>query len=391
MEKIKIIHIHDGSSKFILPSLRHFNTEDFENNIVVFGNKNKLSPDLLPRINILVDIPLDYISMNKAIQDIVELCNSADLVILYDLTFTKSLVADKLNPNVTIIWQFYGYEIYRKIEHLVYSPLSASIIKKNFSETVKLNLEKISDNLKYLRQYGVTRDQIFNKAVKRIDYFWGLSSYEYKWLNENWGSLPKFLQRPRVKREQVEVQLSQKSNSIILGNNRNPFNNHLDLFNIIAPLQNPHNIKYKILFSYGISSIDSKYGKEVIHRASMIKNVTVIDKLLPREEFDKLYHNTSALVINGYRQMAMGNIFQALLSKVKVYMNEKNPIYTWLLSENFIIYSVEELATDIENNNIQLTEINALHNINQYNIMSEKYSTANFHEQLKHIVNLKKI
>lgn len=389
MEKVKIIHIHDGSSKFILPSLRHFNTEEFENNIVVFGNKNKLAPDLLSRINVLVNIPLDYIAMNKAIEKIVDLCNSADVVILYDLTFTKSLITDKLNPNVTIIWQFYGYEIYRKIEHHVYSPLSASIIKKSFKETVQLNLQKISDNLKYLRQYGVTREQIFHKAVKRIDYFWGLSSYEYKWLNENWGPLPKFLQRPRVKREHVEVQLAQKSKSIILGNNRNPFNNHLDLLNIIAPLQNNNNIEYKILFSYGISAKDSKYGKEVLHRASLIKHVTVIDQLLPRDEFDKLYYNTSALVINGYRQMAMGNIFQALLSKVKVYMNEKNPIYTWLLSENFIIHSVKELASDIENNNIQLSEQDALHNINQYNAMSEKYSTANFHKELKEIVNKK--
>ena len=96
------------------------------------------------------------------------------------------------------------------------------------------------------------------------------------------------------------------------------------------------------------------------------------------EEFRTLYDSAAALVINGYRQMAMGNIMSALAKGVKVYLSSKNCMYSWALNEGFKVFDVNDLAEDIENDNIYLAEEDMAHNKQVYSGLADKYSVQEF-------------
>src|SRR5690606_40162359 len=65
------------------------------------------------------------------------------------------------------------------------------------------------------------------------------------------------------------------------------------------------------------------------------------------EKFREIYKTTAALVINSYRQHALGNIFTALLYGVKIYLNPKSSTYPWLKQLGFQVFDINQLITDI--------------------------------------------
>jgi dTDP-N-acetylfucosamine:lipid II N-acetylfucosaminyltransferase len=108
---------------------------------------------------------------------------------------------------------------------------------------------------------------------------------------------------------------------------------------------------------------------------------------LNKEEFNNLYLDTIALVINGYRQMAMGNIFEAFKNGTKVYLNEKNIILKWLREEGFLLSSIDDFAFDLKNELIELNENEITHNQNQLIKLASKYSQKDLFKALDGITN----
>ncbi len=95
-----------------------------------------------------------------------------------------------------------------------------------------------------------------------------------------------------------------------------------------------------------------------------LRNLIIQEEFLSLDEFKNLYGISSALVINGFRQMAMGNIWSDIRHDVKVYLNDNNVIYKWLLNEGFLIYAIDTLSDDIMNRSFKLAEAEIVHNHN---------------------------
>lgn len=375
MKHIKIIHIH-SDLKFIYDS-RIFENSIFVNQIIIIGNKNNCNGPYKENA-------LFFKQSRKDIFRIINLCKTADIVVLYDLNFIKSFIINRLPSNIKIIWRFFGYELYEQIPEQVYSELSMKAINKDEKVTPWNDLiAKIRRGVSKYICWRTSYNKEFNKALKRIDYLLGLSVYEYNNLKQIWPYLPQFIQYTYTFQVKTGIECFEKSNEIIVGNNRNAYNNHLDILELIKKSKKKINYNFLLFFNYGKNN---NYAAAVRKKAEEIKEVRIIEDFLSIEIFEKVYEKAIALVINGYRQMAMGNIFTAFRKGVKVYLNRKNIIYDWLKSEGFLVSLIEDFVKDIETDNVSLTEKEAQNNIKQLNNLKNKYNIDDFHRAISEVI-----
>ncbi|PZD76610.1 hypothetical protein [Mesonia sp. K7] len=374
MKKSKVIHLHTDI-KFL------FNTENFEgdffDNIIIFigeeGNRE------------LLDKNLFFIekAVNK-IPEILRLCQSAELVVLYDLDSFKQQLVLKFPDTVKIAWRFFGYELYAKRPDLFKSELSR---KHDLLSFKKRNRRKLSFLFKYMRS-GNNYSQRYNRVLNRIDYFLALSNEEYQLLKQYWINLPTFVKLPHFhydkKLVEIDFQKKEMENPlIIVGNNRSSYNNHLDIIDLIEKYENRQNYNFTLFFNYGAVG---KYAKKVMERTRNNNHYTLITNFLDKQNFVNTYQKATGLVINGYRQMAGANIYMALKHGVNVYLNNKNVHKQFLENQGFKIFSIEDFETDLKNNNLGLDKEMALKNMENFKRFSEAYTKEDFQRQLSQLL-----
>lgn len=372
IKKLKTVHIHTDY-KFVQGSQRFFG-KFFDNSLVIF---------------------IDDVSYNGPYQDsaiyynendldkVIEHCKGADLVVLYNLDVLKSQIAVELPNHVKIIWRFFGNEFYKRMKLEVLSEKSRSTLlqgqKWSFKESVKYILRPLYHKIKY----GDKINNLFYRAMCRIDYMLVFSKKEYKYLSQYWEPLPECILLPIItgnfNYKCPKIDLRNKCNEIVLGNSRNIFNNHLDIIEMIESSTEKENYKFLLLFNYGS---EGAYADAVRETVCGKKYFQLIEKYIPSNEFKSFYKNVSALIINGYRQMAMGSIFLALKNGVKIYLNRKNVMMDWLLGEGIQVFSVKNLASDLENGNIKLHDEIAYHNLEGLYKLYKNYTEEEFQEKI---------
>jgi len=362
-KKLKAIHIHTDY-KFVNDSYL-FDGELFENEIIIFQNKEPFNGSFKHK----------PILLNYRIRDIkkaIKICKNSDLVVLYDLNMIKCLIALALPDKVKVAWRFFGYELYRRKIELFLSEKSFKFIQQR-KKKIYYPLLKIYHYLNY--------KYIFDKAVKRINYMLVLSNEEYSFLKNNWENLPEFIQLPHIFFEETLSipDTKQKGTNtpptIVIGNSRNSYNNHLDVIELIDNNPAKSNYNFTFLFNYGPTG---QYYKEVKKRVQNKPYFNLLEDFIPLEEFNEFYQNISALVINSYRQMAAANIFLALRNGVKVYLNDKNVFMQWLKNEGFIVFSFADFDKDLKDGNIQLDYETAEKNLEKLKQFSKKYTNEDF-------------
>ena len=373
--KLNAIHIHTDL-KF-LHNTQMFEGAYFTNTSIVLS-KNKAA-------DVKNTDALLYGTEQEDLQRLVDLCTQADLVVLYDLNPIKIKLVLALPKEVKIAWRFFGYELYSKRPDLFKSDLSRKYDKKFFSN----NLSRILSRYYNLIFKGNRIINIDSRVLNRINYFLALSQEEYDFLKFYWPNLPHFIKVPHfyLKEKIVEVDFQKKQQPnpvVIIGNNRSSYNNHLDLVEIIENNANKKCYNFTLLFSYGSKG---NYAKEVIRKTINKSYFTIINNFLGKEDFTKIYHNASALVINGYRQMAGANIRTALANGVNVYLNHKNAHKQFLENQGFKLFSIEDFEADLKNNKLGLDKAAALHNIDNFKRFNEAYTKEDFQSKIMNLIN----
>lgn len=370
-QKLPIVyHIHTDL-KFAV-EVSYFLKHLFDNRYIILSNTKTVKCS----ISEYKTYKNTYRGANQLLKDMAD----ASYVVLYDLTPIKSYIANRLPNTVKIFWRFFGYELYRQPylkKEIVFSKYDLPYIENPKKNSITLSLRKIVSRL--IHAFDPDPEKEFEKAKHRIDYFFCLAKEEYDYLSK-FTSLPPCIVIPRTG-YLLDSKNATKNNTIIIGNNRSPYNNHLEVFHLISKIDKKilEKFNYTLLLNYGNQG---NYLQQVIERYSNIATARIIDDFMPIEDFRTLYDSAAALVINGYRQMAMGNIMTALAKGVKVYLNPKNCMYSWALNEGFKVFDVNDLAVDIENDNIYLSEEDMAHNKTVYSGLADKYSVKEFSEKI---------
>ena len=361
-----VYHVHTDL-KFAI-EVTYFPKDRFDNKYVVLSNTKKIKCS----ISEYKTYKNNLFGANRLINDI----SDATYVVLYDLTPIKSYIANRLPDTVKIFWRFFGYELYRQPylkKEQVFSRYDLPYIEDPKKNAETKSLRQIVSRL--IHAFYPNFEKEFEKAKNRIDFFFCLAKEEYDYLSQ-FTSLPPCIVIPSTE-YLLDSKNTTKNNTIIIGNNRSAYNNHLEIFHLLSKIDKKilEKYNYTLLLNYGTQGI---YTQQVIERYSRIATARIVWDFMPIEEFRTLYDSVAALVINGYRQMAMGNIMTALAKGVKVYLNTKNCMYSWALNEGFKVFDVNNLAKDIENDNISLSEEDMAHNIQVYSGLADKYSVQEF-------------
>lgn len=371
-----IVHLHTDY-KFVR------GTDKFDN--ILFKNIIIIIQKEAPFTEVIDERVMLFNDERKSIKKIISICNQAEMVVINGLEHTIKKIVLSLKLEVIIIWRFFGYELYGKITKSLRSYLTKEITNEEnnritIKERVRTFLEKI--------KYG-SPDKRFTKLLKRIDYMILLCKEEYDYLKKHWSHLPCFLQYPYNKPHHYSFDAEtfpknkDSKQIIVIGNNRSAYNNHIDIIETVENNLNKSQYLFKLPLNYGIKS---NYFKEIKERVIDKEYFEIIEDFIPPDEYLEFYKNISALVINGHRQMAVGNIFMAIRHGTKVYLNKKNVYMQFLLNEGFYVYPIEELNQDLSDNNLSMDFNNALHNYNCHIKLSEKYSNAKFNSQIYNIL-----
>lgn len=376
MKKAVVIHIHTDI-KFI-SDVGRYESQSFENILVIIGDKKEYNGIYKESAHYF-----DY--SRKSFFQILKFCQNADIVVVNSLDFVKSFIVNRLPNSVTVVWRFFGTELYSKMEEQVYSQKTLKIIKQNKNNDFLSPLKNTLKSYLVLLKYRAFPTKEFKKAAfQRVNYFLGVSNVEYDFLKKIWKDLPPFLQINYLPYKDVRTDIKLKSNIIILGNNKSAYNNHLDIIDRIKNIGSKRNFEFLILANYGK---DSNYTKTMIKEAEKINEIKVVKDFMSMEMFNDLFSKSDAFVMNGHRQMGNATIFQAIKQNTKVYLNKKNVIYSWLKEEGFIVFNIEDFFLDLDSNNITLSESDALINQNQMVKFTMKYNKQTFQNSLIEILN----
>ena len=371
----KLIHLHTDS-KFIQATER-FNNKEFFNVNIFLGEDSEITQIKLESQGFDFEV---YPKTLETIDEISKKYKDFDGAIIYDLCIYKKQFLDKFPSSFKFFWFFFGYEIYTKL-------CQYYISKKTLKSAYPINLKKYSFKECVLRTISRMRNrefyldkQKYENLYKRIDAILVYSEQEYNEIT-NYVALPKLIKRNLNRK--IQFIPREKENSIIIGNSKALWNNHLDIFNIIKSVKN-NAINYVCFFSYGQESL---YTEKIRVIAKKNKNINIIEDFLDIKEFEQVYQTAAALIINSYRQHALGNIFTAITYGCKVYLNPRSSVYKWLLDEGFNISTVNSLKEDLKNNYFSLTEKEQLFNLNKLKELQDSHTKLDFLNNIKEVLD----
>ena len=375
---LRAVHIHTDP-KF-LSSTQVFENPKFENRMLVILRKGA------HRINALRKDSenIRYFSTSRADRaKILDHCSNAHLVVLYDLDNIKARIACMLPERAVVAWRFFGSEIYSLNARKYLSPRSIQL----HNAPVR-RLRRFFRSMLETLLHGRFPNELFKDAAARVDLFLGLSHYEYSYLKKTYSYLPQFVQWPIAERKHYPEHFYHKSDTVIIGNSRTEWNNHLEIIDIVERIECFKYISFLLPFSYGRGTnyIDKVRTRVIRSKA----NISLLEHFMPREDYFAIVTGAKAAVFNNYRQMAMGNIFTLLNNGVKLYFNKKNQIFTWLRECGFFVYSIEDLETDLKDSaKLELPKSEKEQNRTVLKLLCSKFTRGQMLETIINACNAK--
>lgn len=340
--------LHVASDPKFLTDIERFAGPRFRNEVAVYG------PGFDPGLRIEGREPIRFRSGRHAVRGIAELASGFDLLVVHNLDYWKARAVARIRGDVPIGWRFFGFELYNRWSEELYSARTRELLARERGWR-RWALDPLRPPLRKLLRW----DHV-GPAVKRIDLFFGIIPDEYELLTRRTGlRLPEFVQFPVKSDFSAQApNVASKRDIVLLGNSRNPYNNHLDVLDAVLPVPEASRYRIVIPFSYGA---DGLYASEI--RATVRDHdVELVERFQPRHEFRRTFAEARAAVYAGRRQMALWNIFASLAHGVKVYLHPHNPTYDWLIRSGARVHDVARFVDDVRTGDLGLSQAEANQN-----------------------------
>ncbi|WP_405325917.1 TDP-N-acetylfucosamine:lipid II N-acetylfucosaminyltransferase [Leeuwenhoekiella sp. LLG6367-2.1] len=380
--KLKFIHIA-VDQKFVNSVHHQFENSfpDLSEYIVLVENSQK------PLKHVTFQKKLRVEAYNNSNLDRIARSISVDvLVIFHGLFHQSSILVNKISKDVKLYWIFYGFEFYNNPYFINRKDILGNLTLE-IDEKIKASKRSLKNILRkkikriFNRIWFNTNNQSLEtkKAMERIDYL-GVTFEEDLELIKSKINNEK-LQHFIFSFFPIEEMVSDESdqiygNDILLGNSSHYTNNHAEAFDILSKLD-LDNHKVIVPLSYG----DKYYGKEVeIIGANKIgNNLMIIKDFMPLTEYTQFIKRCGYVIMNNYRQQAVGNVFVMLWMGAKVFLDERNTLYKYLIRSGSIVFSISK-DLDQKSLSMPLTDDEIEHN---RKILIEEIGRNNLATKLK--------
>lgn len=363
MSIINFLHIHTDS-KFLHDTLKYID-DRVHNTIIYIGEE---TPDVLLKLKTF-NIPFSILSPNQSVAQILNDLEKYDRVILNEFCAIKREIVRKANSSNKFYLRLFGYELYG---HNLYKYLHKSTINSAFYISFQKHtlINYLKRKIKRFLKIDLIKDKSsINNDLKKLSGIILVSQEEYDELKTDF-NLPSFIQLP-LSNSEKNINVKEKNSTIIFGNSKHYWNNHLEVLKKIRGSK----ANLMLFFSYGS---DNLYTQKIEELVAKEPTYTIQKSFLSFSEFENRYSTSAAIVINSYRQHALGNIITAIFSGCKIYLNPKSATYKWLINNHFYISTISNFKTDINTSNIYLSKQQIEHNIACYLQITKSYTTQNF-------------
>jgi hypothetical protein len=281
-----------------------------------------------------------------------------DFVVLHWLDEWKMRLILKADKNIKFLWIGWGGDYYN---YILGSNKESLFLEKTNVLRKKLEVfykRGVIFHMKSLIKKAIFLNIDINEVFDRIDFFAPVLEVEYQMMRDifqdfhpryidwNYGELNDNLVG-------IDLKLKNKKN-ILLGNSATFENNHIEAIDIIKKLDIKDQ-KVIVPLSYG----NSRYAEEIVQygKNSLNYNFQPLTKFMKIDEYNSLISSCSIVIMNHLRKQALSNIIAMLYSGAKVFLQRKNPIYSFLKNKGIHIFSIDELSADMIKHTLSSDEI----------------------------------
>lgn len=172
-----------------------------------------------------------------------------------------------------------------------------------------------------------------------------------------------------------------KGNNILLGNSATFSNNHIEAIDILSSISLNKREVY-IPLSYG----NTFYAKAVVDygKSKLPDNCKPMESFLPLQSYNELISNCGIVIMNHYRQQAVGNILASMYMGAKVFLNNTT-VYQYLKRIGCFVYLIEEDL--LKNGEHALQLLNEDQKEHNRQILKKEISTENVVSNLQVSLN----
>lgn len=271
-----------------------------------------------------------------------------DIIVFHSLySFLYPLVL-KVPIGKTVIWNSWGADIYYGIDGfppLVKLDLYKPLTKKHLIDE-RVPLEKKTkrilkdaiypSRIENRRNHEKQCVALQHRAISRIDLCATVLKTEYDELKKVPVFKAVYYPFKYVCKEQENDQRLFDGNSILVGNSRDPSNNHLDILNTLDK-KGVYN-KRILPLSYGLKKtvdvLTEKYGRD--------EKVELLTEYLDRSVYWEKVRSCKVAVFGHIRQQALGNINQCLLQGSKVFLYKDSMVFKFYKEAGAQVFSIED-------------------------------------------------
>lgn len=340
---LKIVHIGPDSP------FMQFAAEVFEsvapgaNEYVITGIPGQSSP-LYP-----IAARSVYVTSPSALRILTVLARrlTCDLIVAHSMTLYAAAAFARANRATVAMWSGWGYDYYE-------TDIAATreLLGQQTLELIDEITPPTQDARRPLAQRMVSAiwagfaRRLVGRAAFRADYFSApvptdepifrsrFPRFRGQYSQLNYASLEDTFAT-------VEM-LGLRRTGVLIGNSATPTNNHLEAFELLSG----HDLggrKIIVPLSYG----DPTYRDAIVERGKHLfgDNFVPLVERMPLDEYNVLIAGCDVVIMNQRRQQALGNIGTALWTGANIFLDEANPVYTFLRQQGATVRPTSDLRS----------------------------------------------
>lgn len=274
---------------------------------------------------------------------------AAKLVVIHGMDSSRREVLERSVDTDKFIWLIKGADMYQNPfiwKKPLLAPLTAQLHKKLGNTDLSLK-QKVRKRLLALGISSLAGWQdsklLVKKSMKHLKMVGTWQKVQFDFLRDSGIVSPKadflhFTYYPLESMVKNVEDINQLGPNILLGNSASFTNNHLEALELLAKFKLDDR-KVIAPLNYG----DKKYAAEISRSGKQMLSDNFDPKLewMQLDEYNKILSSCSIVVMNHNRGQAAGNVISTLYMGCKIYLSEKNLIYTHLKALGCQVFSIE--------------------------------------------------
>lgn len=271
---------------------------------------------------------------SKEFDELLDRLKDYNAIIIHGLFHPwQAKVLKSVPSDVKVAWVFWGADLYGRED-----------IKNNYLSLSSKHLIRMHKFKYFITQKRVKNNyEIPYELLNRIDYCLTDIHEDYTFAKEYIGNGLKELWYNYYSVEDTigDLALSTiKGEDILIGNSCTIECNHLDAFHILKKFKLPQSSKLIVPLSYG----EPWLRKKIMRKGKQLFKVrfSPLVDFLPRDDYNQYILGCAVAIMPHYRPQAFGNILTALWLGCRVYLSERNPLYSFFKRKGILIYSMEK-------------------------------------------------